>query len=92
LAPCLSRHHLIFDGVAEQAVRGIMSFRDSLMSDKRYLVMTVECGRCKTKQKIHIANRTEVAQKGSEKVPCINCDHRFEVKVPDRFIRGPFPA
>jgi hypothetical protein len=62
------------------------------MSDKRYLIMTVECARCKTKQKIHIANRSEVAQKGDEKVPRINCHHRFEVKIPDKFIRGPFPA
>jgi transcription elongation factor Elf1 len=69
-----------------------MPHRYSMRSDKRYLVMTVECTRCKTKQNIHVANRTEVAQKGNEKVPCINCDHRFEVKVPDKFIRGPFPA
>jgi hypothetical protein len=62
------------------------------MSDKHYLVMIVECIRCKTKQKIHIANGIKVAQTANEKVPCINCDHRFEVKVPDKFIRGPFPA
>ena len=83
---------VIFKGVAEQAVRGIMSRRDSIMSDKRYLVMTVECARCKTKQRIHIANRTECAQTGTERIPCIKCDHRFEVKVPDKFILGPFPA
>jgi hypothetical protein len=63
-----------------------------MLSEKHYLVITVECVRCKTKQKIHIANRTEVAQKGNAKIPCINCDHRFEVKVPDKVIRGPFPA
>jgi hypothetical protein len=62
------------------------------MPDKLHLVMTVECARCKTKQKIHIANRTDVAQKVSEKILCINCDHRFEVEVPDKFVRGPFPA
>jgi hypothetical protein len=63
------------------------------MPENRYFVMTVECARCKTKQKIHIANRTEIAQKGSnEKIPCINCDYRFEVKVPDKLIRGPFPV
>jgi hypothetical protein len=54
--------------------------------------MTVECGRCKTKQKIHIANRAELAQTGTERIPCIKCDHRFEVAVSDKFIRGPFPA
>jgi hypothetical protein len=62
------------------------------MPDKRHLVIIVECLRCKTKQKIHIANRTEVPQKGSERIPCINCNYHFEVRVPDRFIRGPFPA
>jgi hypothetical protein len=54
--------------------------------------MTVECARCKTKQKIHIANRTEVAQTGNETVLCINCNNPFKVKVPDKLIRGPFPA
>ena len=58
------------------------------MPDKRYFVMTMECARCKTKQKIHIANRTEVGQKGNEKILCVNCDHRFEVKVSDKLIRG----
>jgi hypothetical protein len=62
------------------------------MSDKNYLVMTVECARCQTKQKIHIANRPESAQTGSEMILCINCDYPFKVKVPDRFIRGPFPV
>jgi hypothetical protein len=63
-----------------------------MMPEKSYLVIIVECARCKTKQKIHIANGPEVAQKGNEKIPCINCDHRFEVTIPDKFIRGPFPA
>jgi hypothetical protein len=62
------------------------------MPEKRYLVMTVECVRCKTKQKIHIANRTEVAQTDNETILCINCDCPFKVKVPDKFIRGPFPV
>jgi transcription elongation factor Elf1 len=62
------------------------------MREKRYLVTTVECLRCKTKQKIHIANGTEFAQRGNEKIPCIKCDYHFEIEVPDRFIRGPFPA
>jgi hypothetical protein len=57
---------LIFESVADQAVRVEW---DSIMSDKRYLILTVECVRCKIKQKIHIANRTEVEQKGNEKVP-----------------------
>ncbi len=78
--------------VSPQAVRGRMPHRYSMRSDKRYLAMTVECARCKTKQKIHIANGTECVQTGTEGIPCIKCDYRFEVKVPDKFIRGPFPA
>jgi hypothetical protein len=74
------------------AVRGRRPRRNQVMSDRNYLVMTVECARCQTKQKIHIANRTESAQTGSEMILCINCDYPFKVKVPDRFIRGPFPV
>ena len=56
--------------------------RDSVMSDQHSFVITVECARYKTKQKMHIANRTELAQKGNERIPCIDCDHHFKVKVP----------
>jgi hypothetical protein len=62
------------------------------MSENKYVVMAVECGRCKTKQKIHIANRIEIAQKGNERIPCVSCQYHFEVKLPNKFIRGPFPA
>lgn len=62
------------------------------MTNTRYVVMTVECPHCKTKQKIHIAFSTGGAQENDETIQCINCNGRFDVTVPDELIRGPFPA
>ena len=62
------------------------------MIGERYVVMTVECSRCKTKQKIHVALLTESKQEGDQTIPCLNCNRRFNVTVPDKIIRGPFPA
>jgi transcription elongation factor Elf1 len=60
------------------------------MKTKRYVVMTVECPRCKTKQKVHVA-ASNGARRG-DMIPCLNCNSRFKVTIPDRIIRGPFPA
>jgi DNA-directed RNA polymerase subunit M/transcription elongation factor TFIIS len=62
------------------------------MADDRYVVMTVECPTCKTKQKVHVAARTGFAQMGDQTVQCISCDNHFKVTVPDRIVGGPFPA
>jgi len=62
------------------------------MADERYAVMTVECQRCKTKQKVHVAARSGFAQMGSQTIPCIKCEKDFDVMVPDKIIRGPFPV
>jgi hypothetical protein len=62
------------------------------MADERYVVMTVECSRCKTKQKVHVNARPGIPPIGEQTVPCVNCDTRFEAMVPDRIIRAPFPA
>jgi phage FluMu protein Com len=62
------------------------------MAEERYVVMTVECPRCKTKQKVHVAARTGFPQMGGQTIPCIRCNTHFKVTVPDRIIRGPFPA
>jgi phage FluMu protein Com len=62
------------------------------MADEPYVVMTVECPRCKTKQKAHIAASTGGAQIGDQTIRCIRCNTHFKVTVPDRIIRGPFPA
>ena len=63
------------------------------MADERYVVMTVECSRCKTKQKVHVNARPGLPPKiGDQTIPCIKCDIHFKVTLPDRIIRGPFPA
>ena len=62
------------------------------MADEHYIVMTVECLRCKTKQKIHVAARSRFAQMGSQTIPCIKCEKDFDVMVPDKILRGPFPV
>ncbi len=62
------------------------------MTDERYVVMTVECQHCKTRQKVHVAARTGVGQKVGHTILCIKCGKDFDVKVPDRIVRGPFPA
>jgi phage FluMu protein Com len=62
------------------------------MADERYVVMTVECPRCKTKQKVHVAARTGGAQMGDQTIRCIKCDKDFDVMVTDKILRGPFPA
>jgi transposase-like protein len=62
------------------------------MANERYIVMTVECPRCKTKQKVHVSTNIGGAQMGDQKLSCIKCDDHFKATVPDRIIRGPFPA
>ncbi len=63
------------------------------MADERYVVMKVECSRCKTKQKVHVNVRSGLPAKiGDQTVSCIKCDIHFKVTLPDRIIRGPFPA
>ena len=62
------------------------------MADERYVVMTVECPRCKTKQKVHVNARVGISQMGGQAIPCLKCDHHFNVMVPDKILRGPFPA
>jgi transposase-like protein len=61
------------------------------MKAMQYVVMIVECPRCKTEQKIHVAPRNG-AHKGNERISCLNCDNHFRVTVPERIVGGPFPA
>ena len=62
------------------------------MLGERYVEMTVECPRCQTKQKIHVAVRTRPTQAADELIQCINCGKRFRVSLPDKIVDGPFPA
>ena len=62
------------------------------MANERYIIMTVECSGCKTKQKIHVATRPGFSKKADERIHCMNCGDQFKVSVPDKIIRGLFPA
>ena len=62
------------------------------MADERCVVMTVECPRCKTKQKIHVVARLGPTLMADESIQCIQCELHFNATVPDKIIRGPFPA
>jgi len=62
------------------------------MADERFVVMTVECQHCKTKQKVHIAARTGVGQMGDQNILCIRCNNHFKITVPDKILRWPFPV
>ena len=62
------------------------------MADERFVVMTVECQHCKTKQKVPIAASTDGAQVGNQTIQCINCNNHFKVTIPDRIVGGPFPV
>ena len=62
------------------------------MTDEHYVVITVECQHCKTKQKVHVAASSGGAQMGEQTIQCIKCEKDFDVMVPDKFVRGPFPV
>ena len=62
------------------------------MADVHYVVMTVECQHCKTKQKVHVSSSTGGAQVGDQTIQCIRCNKHFKVTVTDRILRGPFPV
>jgi len=61
------------------------------MPAERYIIVTVECSLCKAKQKVHVSTITGGAQLGIQIIRCINCNKHFNVAIPDRIIRGPFP-
>jgi hypothetical protein len=64
----------------------------SEMPDTHYIVTTVECSHCKTKQKVHVNARTGASQMGEQAVLCLRCNRSFMVMLPDKIIRGPFPT
>jgi hypothetical protein len=62
------------------------------MTNERYIVMPVECGLCKTKQKVHIAAITGGAQMRDQTIRCLNCPNHFWITAPAKIVAGPFPA
>jgi hypothetical protein len=62
------------------------------MPNERYIVMTVQCSNCKTKQKVHVDSRTELPKMEDQTIRCLQCDSHFKVTIPDKILRGPYPA
>jgi hypothetical protein len=65
------------------------------MFNEAFVAVPVECQYCKTKQKVHIADKAGVVrtvQTVEQCIPCINCEKLFEVTVPNRIVAGPFPV
>jgi len=62
------------------------------MPGERYIIVNVECPRCNTKQKVHVAIDTGPTRMADESIQCLNCDNRFNENLPDKILRGPFPA
>jgi hypothetical protein len=75
-----------------RGVVGPAHTEEPAMADERYVVMMVECSRCKTKQKVHIVASTGGTQMVNQTIQCIKCSDHFRVTVPDRILRGPFPV
>jgi len=94
LGPCGAPAHFLplTRVIVPLFVRGKIA-RDPVMMDTDYVVMTVKCPRCKTKQKVHVAVSTRNNTKiGQQTILCIQCDNSFKVTLPDKIIRGPLPA
>ncbi len=62
------------------------------MSDEDYVPMAVKCPRCKTKQKVDVAVSAASALVNEHTILCFRCNNSFNVKLPDKIIRGPFPV
>ena len=62
------------------------------MANEHYVVIMVECSRCKTKQKIHVSITLGGIEYGPQAIRCLKCDNHISVTVSDRIIDGPFPA
>jgi hypothetical protein len=58
------------------------------VANEHDVVMSAECPRCKSKQKIHVSTDIGGIQVGDQEISCIKCDNYFEVSVADRIIRG----
>jgi phage FluMu protein Com len=59
---------------------------------KLYIELVVQCPRCKTLQRIHVAAHPALGRTSGDRIGCINCNHHFKLLGVNKIIRGPFPA
>jgi hypothetical protein len=62
------------------------------MKESRFVVMAIECPHCKEKQKVHVSVNLGPGHMPNLYPFYINCDHEFDVTLPDKIVGGPFPA
>ena len=60
--------------------------------ESRFMVMTIECPHCKTKQKVHVAAGVRTGRMPTQYVFCIDCDSEFPVRASSKIVGGPFPT
>ncbi len=73
-------------------VVAIMRNGPARLSQKPYIVVTLQCPLCNTPQKVHLDARPKFGQARGERVSCVSCGHHFKLTIPEKIIRGPFPA
>jgi hypothetical protein len=56
----------------------------------QFVVMTIRRPHCKTEQNVHVGVNRE-GQMPNQYLFCINCDHEFDITLPDKIVGGPFP-
>jgi len=80
--------------LAKEFNKAVSAMKNSsvLCGEKPYMVVALRCPLCKTPQKVHIDARPGFTKGRSDRVTCINCSHHFRVTIPEKIIRGPFPA
>ena len=62
-----------------------------MAKDSQFVVMTIKCPYCKTKQKVHVGVNLAPGQMPNQYIFCINCDDEFDITLPDKIVGGPFP-
>src|SRR5579863_5463256 len=88
------KSQVIEKALVKEFKKAVSAMRNSsvLSVEKPYMVVALQCPRCKTPQKVHIDARPGFKQAGGDRVTCINCDHHFKLTIPEKIIGGPFPA
>jgi hypothetical protein len=62
------------------------------MTDQSFIVVTVECANCNTKQNLHVAARISAGAMVEQTITCIKSEKDFDVRTPNSILAGPFPV
>ena len=59
------------------------------MAGDRFVIVTIECLHCKTKQTIHVVARLNDDPR-ELRIMCSECEKEFTVLLPGKIVGGPF--